>query len=668
MGKEDQTITYRIYFVALIIFLMAVAITIKLTNIQWAQGEHYRALAKKLDVKTFVIPANKGNIYSADGSLLATSIPEYTIRFDAVSPKEEDFNTKVDSLAAGLSKILRKPKSYYSTALRKARANNNQYFFIAKGLSYSQYTAIKKLPLFKLGTYRGGRIESITEVRKQPMGDIAKRTIGYIGLDKNGKSNAVGIEGAFEKYLNGKNGKVLKQKIAQGQYKPIKDGNEVEPQDGYDVISTIDVYIQDIAHHALLESLQKFQAEHGCVIVMETKTGYIKAISNLGKGKENQDYYERLNYAIRETGEPGSTFKLVDMIALLDDQKVDTSKVYNRKGGSINFYGHNVVDSHREGPQMISLAKGFEISSNTVMVQAVQQNYKNNPKQFVERINNLGLNKPLGMGLQGEGIPKIPQPGTNKWNALSLPWMAFGYGIEVTPMQTLTLYNAIANNGEMLKPQFVSEIKEFNTTIKKFDKQVINPKICSDATISKLKAVMENVVKRGTAKSIYSKDFSMAGKTGTAQGNYGVNGGADKHYISSFVGFFPVDKPKYTCIVVVHKPSTINGNFYGADVAAPVFKRIAQKIFTDSPLSNTINNINKNIYSQENNYNAYYTKSQNEKNTIPNLKGMSGMDAIALLENKGLHVKIKGVGKVKSQSIGVGVPILKNSSIVLELR
>ena len=668
MGKEDQTITYRIYFVAFVIFLMAVAITIKLTNIQWAQGEHYRELAKKLDVKTFVIPANKGNIYSADGSLLATSIPEYTIRFDAVSPKDKDFNTKVDSLAAGLSKILRKPKSYYSTALRKARANNNQYFFIAKGLSYTQYSAIKKLPLFKLGTYRGGRIESITEVRKQPMGDIAKRTIGYIGLDKNGKSNAVGIEGAFEKYLNGKNGKVLKQKIAQGQYKPIKDGNEVEPQDGYDVISTIDVYIQDIAHHALLESLQKFQAEHGCVIVMETKTGYIKAIANLGKGKENQDYYERLNYAIRETGEPGSTFKLVDMIALLDDQKVDTSKVYNRKGGSINFYGHNVVDSHREGPQMISLAKGFEISSNTVMVQAVQQNYKNNPKQFVARINNLGLNKPLGMGLQGEGIPKIPQPGTNKWNALSLPWMAFGYGIEVTPMQTLTLYNAIANNGEMVKPQFVSEIKEFNTTIKKFDKQVINPKICSDATISKLKAVMENVVKRGTAKSIYSKDFSMAGKTGTAQGNYGVNGGADKHYISSFVGFFPVDKPKYTCIVVVHKPSTINGNFYGADVAAPVFKRIAQKIFTDSPSSNTINNINKNIYSQEKNYNAYYTKSQNEKNTIPNLKGMSGMDAIALLENKGLHVKIKGMGKVKSQSIGVGVPILKNSSIVLELR
>ena len=670
MTQNNSTITYRIYIVALVIFLMALAVTIKLANIQWVQGEHYRKLAKKLDVKTFVIPANKGNIYSADGSLLATSITEYTIRFDAVSPKEKDFNTKVDSLAAGLSEILQKPKSYYATALRKARANNNQYFFIAKGLSYTQYSAIKKMPLFRLGTYKGGRIFSITEVRKQPMGEIAKRTIGYIGLDKNGKSNAVGLEGAYEKYLNGKNGKVLKQKISKGQWKPIRDENVIEPQDGYDVISTIDVYIQDIAHHALLESLQKFQAEHGCVIVMETKTGYIKAIANLGKGKDNQDYYERLNYAIREAGEPGSTFKLVDMIALLDDQKVDTSKVYNRKGGSISYYGHNVIDSHREGPQMISLAKGFEISSNTVMVQAVHENYKNNPKQFVDRINNLGLNKPLGMGLQGEGIPKIPQPGTSKWNGLSLPWMAFGYGVEVTPMQTLTLYNAIANNGEMLKPQFVSEIKEWNKTIKKFDKQVINPKICSDATISKLKAIMENVVKRGTAKSIYSKDFSMAGKTGTAQGNYGVNGGADKHYICSFVGFFPVEKPKYTCIVVVHKPSTVNGNFYGADVAGPVFKRIAQKIFTDSPSSNNINNINKKIYNQEKNYNTYFTKSQNEKNTIPNLKGMPGMDAVALLENMGLKVKLKksGIGKVKSQSILVGEHIKRNSTIILELK
>jgi cell division protein FtsI (penicillin-binding protein 3) len=559
--------------------------------------------------------------------------------------------------------------SFFEYRLKTARKNKNQFLLVGKDLSYIEYKRLKGFPLFNLNSYRGGIINSITEVRKHPLGEIAKRTIGYIGLDKNGNSNAVGLEGAFGKYLSGKNGKVLKQKISKGQYKPIRDENEIEPVDGYDVISTIDVNIQDIAHHALLEALKKFDAEHGCVIVMETKTGYIKAISNLGKGFGAEKYYERLNYAIRESGEPGSTFKLVDMIALLDDKKVDTSKVYNRKGGSISYYGHNVVDSHREGSQMISLARGFEISSNTVMVQAVQENYKNSPRQFVDRINKMGLNKPLGLTLQGEGKSKIPQPGTKNWNGLSLPWMAFGYGVEVTPMQTLTLYNAIANNGEMVKPQFVSEIKEWNKTIKKFDKQVINSKICSDETIKKLKAILKNVVKIGTAKSIYSKDFSMAGKTGTAQGNYAVNGGADKHYISSFVGFFPVDKPKYTCIVVVHKPSTINGNYYGADVAGPVFRRIAQKIFTDSPSTSEIKNLNKKIAKQENQYNDYFVKAQTNNNLVPNVKGMMGMDAVSLLENLGYKVKLKGngLGRVVSQSNVNGQQMVHNSNIVLEL-
>jgi len=400
---------------------------------------------------------------------------------------------------------------------------------------------------------------------------------------------------------------------------------------------------------------------------METKTGYIKAISNLGRTAKDSVYKERLNYAIRERGEPGSTFKLVDLIALLDDNKVDTSKVYNRRGGKITLFGYDVVDSHSEGPQLITLANGFEISSNTVMVQAVYENYKNNPKQFVDRINRMGLNKSLGLAIKGEANPFIPQPGTSSWNGMSLPWMAFGYGVEVTPIQTLTLYNAIANNGEMVKPLFVSEIKEWNKTIKKFDKEVINPKICSDNTIKKLKAVMKNVVKIGTAKKIYSKDFSMAGKTGTAQGNYGINDGANKHYISSFVGFFPVDKPKYTCIVVVHKPNTESGSFYGADVAAPVFKRIAQKIFTDTPSSNEVKSLNKKITSQDKGYDNYFSLAQNEKYVVPNVKGLPAMDAIALLENLGLKVKLtnRGIGKVKNQSIPAGTAIVRKSIIEL---
>ena len=668
MTPNNSSITYRIYIVALVIFLMAIAIIVKLTNIQWVHGDQYLKLAKQNTIKTFVVPANKGSIYSSDGSLLAISIPEYTIAFNATIPSDKNFNEKVDSLSTSLSKLFGKPKSYYNSILTKSKQLKRRYVVIQNKVNYSNFMLVKKMPLFNLGSYKSGLIADLHTIRAYPLGNIAQRTVGYTSIDNKGNSISVGIEGSYDNYLNGKDGKILKQKIAHGEYKPIRDENEVEPIDGYDVISTIDVYIQDIAHHALLDALKKFDAEHGCVIVMESKTGYVKAIANLGKGTDRK-YYEQLNYAIREKGEPGSTFKLVDMIALLEDKKVDTTKVYDRKGGLITYFGKDVVDSHRDGIQKVTLAQGFEMSSNTVMVQAVYENYKNNPKQFIDRINAMGLNKTLGLTLKGEGIPIIPQPNTNKWNGLSLPWMAFGYGVEVTPMQTLTLYNAIANNGEMVKPQFVSEIKEWNKTIKKFDKQVINSKICSEETIKKLKAILKNVVKIGTAKSIYSKDFSMAGKTGTAQGNYAVNGGADKHYISSFVGFFPVEHPKYTCIVVVHKPSTVNGNYYGADVAGPVFKKIAQKIFTDSPTTLDIKDLNKKIAKQENQYNEYSLKAQNDNNKVPNVKGMPGMDAIALLENMGLKIKLKGngVGKVKSQSILAGQPIIRNSVIELQL-
>jgi cell division protein FtsI (penicillin-binding protein 3) len=549
-----------------------------------------------------------------------------------------------------------------------ARGNKNRYLLIASDLSYSEYVKIKEFPLFNLGANEGGMITEQETVREHPIGKIAERTIGYDRIDENGIRVGKGIEWSYRKYLNGKDGKVLKQKIAKGQWKPIKDVNEVDPQDGYDVISTIDVYIQDIAHHALLKTLNEFKAEHGCVVVMETKTGRIKAISNLGKLKETDStYFETENYAIKESHEPGSTFKLVDMIALLDDHKIDTSKVYDCKGGIIDYKGSKVRDSHKGGWGKISLARGFEVSSNTVMVQAVYENYKNNPKEFVDRIDRMGLNKPLRLPFQGEGKSYIPHPNDTHWSAISLPWMAFGYGVSVTPMQTLTLYNAVANNGEMVKPQFVSEIKEWNKVIKTYNKEVINPKICSIETIGKLKAVLQNVVKRGTGKDLYSKNFSMAGKTGTAQANYGKNGGSEKHYISSFVGFFPAENPKYSCIVVVHKPNTSGNNYYGADVAGPVFKRIAQKIFTDSPSTNEITNLNKKIRKQELAYDDYKIKSSSVIKVIPNLKGMSGMDAVALLENLKLKVKVIGIGKVKKQSIPAGESLDKNKTIILEL-
>jgi cell division protein FtsI (penicillin-binding protein 3) len=666
MVEDNKNIILRIYIVGAVIFFMALAIVVKITNIQWVEGDSLRKLANKHSIKNFVIPANKGNIYSADGSLLATSIPNYNIRFDAIAPNAKDFHKYIKPLSDSLAVLFNKPSNYFQLELTRARTSGNRFYLLARDLSYTEYIKIKQFPLFKLGIYRGGIIVEQEVVRKHPIGEIASRTIGYERITPEGLPDGKGIEWAFRKYLNGKDGKVLKQKIAKGQWKPIRDVNEVEPQDGYDIISTLDVYIQDIAHHALMDQLIKYKADHGCVVVMETKTGYVKAISNLGKIAE-ETYAETTNYAIAESHEPGSTYKLADLMTLLEDKKVDTSAVYNTNGGVIMYFGKKVVDSHEGGYGSISLAQGFEKSSNTVMVQAVYNNYKNDPSKFVNHLNAYGLNSRLGLPFQGEGKPYIPQPTDKTWSNLSLPWMAFGYGVSITPLQTLTYYNAVANNGEMVKPQFVSEIKEWNNTIKKFDKQVINPKICSQETILKLKAVLENVVKRGTASKLYSKDFSMAGKTGTAQANYGTNGGADKHYISSFVGYFPADLPKYSCIVVVHNPDSSNNNYYGADVAGPVFKRIAQKIFTDSPTKNIVKNLDLKNSNQEKNYSDYYTKSQENKNVIPNLKGMSGMDAVAILGNLKVKVKVIGVGKVKRQSLNPGQAIKSDTIITLEL-
>lgn len=666
MVENNKNIILRIYIVAVVIFLMALAIVVKITNIQWVEGDSLRKLAKERSIRNFVIPSNKGNIYSSDGSLLATSIPNYTIRFDAMAPDSKDFHKNIKPLSDSLAILFKKPSSFFQLELTAARTNKNRFFLVARDLSYTEYMRIKSFPLFKLGIYKGGIINDQKTIRKHPIGEIAQRTIGYERITPEGLPDGKGIEWAFRKYLNGKDGKVLKQKIAKGQWKPIRDVNEVEPQDGYDVISTIDVYIQDIAHHSLIEQLVKYKADHGCVVVMETKTGQVKAISNLGKVAEGV-YSETTNYAIAESHEPGSTYKLADLMILLEDKKVDTSAVYNTNGGVVNYFGKKVADSHEGGHGIISLAKGFEKSSNTVMVQAVYNNYKNNPSQFVNHLNAYGLNSRLGLPIQGEGKPYIPQPTDKEWSNISLPWMAFGYGVSITPLQTLTYYNAVANNGEMVKPQFVSEIKEWNRTVVKFNKKVINPKICSQETILKLKAVLENVVKRGTASKLYSKDFSMAGKTGTAQANYGTNGGVDKHYISSFVGYFPADFPKYSCIVVVHDPDTSNNTYYGADVAGPVFKRIAQKIFTDSPTRNEVKYLDKKNPTQERNYLDYYAKSQEKKNVIPNLKGMSGMDAVALLGNLKVKVKIIGVGKVKKQSINPGEAITSEATIILEL-
>lgn len=667
MAVTEKNILNRLYFIAGCMFLFMFAVIFKLFSIQFVHGDRYRELAEKRAIKNVVIPANRGNVYSSDGSLLATSIPKYDIRLDAITPSAFTFEKYLKPLSDSLSKFSGKPSSYYQNEIRKARANKNRYYLLARNIGYSDYIRLRNFPLLNLGAFKGGLIVEQTTKREHPMGEIAQRSIGYERFDEHGNVTRAGIDGAFGvKYLRGTDGHRWKQKIGQGQWKPITDYNEVEPKDGYDVYTTIDVNIQDIAHHALLGQLEYYEAEHGCVVVMETRTGEIKAISNLGRNSKGY-YYERLNYAVGESHEPGSTFKVMALAAALEDKEVDTSTIVDTQSGVKQFYGRKIYDSHRGGYGKISVAKALEVSSNIGFATIIDEHYSKQPEKFIKRIKSWNLNKPLGVAIIGEGIPDIPEPGSKKWSKNALPSMAYGYNLSLTPLQTLAFYNAIANNGELIRPRFIREVREFDKTIKKIDKEVISKKLFSDKTLNELKEILKNVVYRGTAKSLYSENFSMAGKTGTAQTEYWMaDWSENKRYISSFVGYFPADNPKYSCIVVIHKPSTKKG-YYGADVSGPVFKAIAQKIFTDTPLIDEVETLEFKNLIVENDFETYYNLAQNHKTIMPSVVGLPTMDAIPLLENMGLKVKVNGTGIIKSQSVEKGEKVQKNQTIVLNI-
>ncbi len=648
-------------------FIFGLAVLFKLFSVQFLQGDKYRDLVEKRDVKNVTIPANRGNVYADDGSLLATSIPKYNIAIDAVVAPVNKFEEFIKPLCDSLSNYSGKSSRYYEKLIRKARVNKNQYLLLAKNINYTDYMRFRNFPLLKLGAIPGGLIVNQKTKREFPMGEIAQRSIGYERFDDEGNVTRAGIDGAFgEKYLRGTNGKRLKQKIGKNKWKPLTDYNQVEPKDGYDVYTTIDVNIQDIAHHSLLGQLEYYEAEHGCVVVMDVKTGEIKAISNLAKTKDGS-YYEKRNYAVYESHEPGSTFKVMAFMAALEDKVIDTSTIVDTKKGVKRFYGRNIYDSHHGGYGKISAARALEVSSNIGLATLIDDNYSDKPSQFLKRIKSWGLDKPLGVSIKGEGLPDIPEPGDKKWSKNALPSMAYGYNLSLTPLQTLTFYNAIANNGEMVKPRFIKAVKEFDKEVEVFDKEVINKKICSDKTLNEIKEILKNIVVRGTGKKLYSPDFSMAGKTGTAQTEYWMKDWKEnKRYISSFAGYFPSENPKYSCIVVIHKPSIKKG-YYGADVTGPVFKRIAQKIFTDTPLVDEVESLDVKMGLIENDYNKFYETSKTYKTIMPNVVGMPAMDALALLENMEVKVKVKlnGNGVVREQSVSKSEKLKNNQTVVL---
>jgi cell division protein FtsI (penicillin-binding protein 3) len=666
VAVNEKNILNKLYFVAGCMFIFGLLVVGKLLTIQVVQGDKYRALADKRAIKDVVIPANRGNVYSADGSLLATSIPKYDILFDAITPSDKNFKANLKPLSDALSNYTGKPSSFYQKELGKARANKNRYFLLARNIGYSEYLKFREFPLLKLGAFKGGLIVEQKVKREHPLGEVAQRTIGYERTDDEGNVTRAGIDGAFGvDYLRGKDGKRLKQKIGKGQWKPILDYDQVEPKDGFDVYTTIDVNIQDIAHHALLEQLELYQAEHGTVVVMEVETGEIRAISNLGKTASGH-YWEKRNYAVYEAHEPGSTFKLMALMAALEDNKIDTSDVVDTGNGYKVFYGRGIKDSHGNGK--ISAARAFEVSSNIGLATIVDNAYAKDPNRFIDILSSWNLDKKLGISIKGEGQPMIPRPGDGKWSRNALPSIAYGYNLKITPLQTLTFYNAVANNGVMVKPRFIREVRDLNKQIEVFDKTIINEKICSDKTLRAAQEMLKNVVVKGTGRSLYSDYFSMCGKTGTARVEYWMDDWAkNPRYISSFSGYFPVDKPKYSCIVVIHKPSVKKG-FYGADVSGPVFKKIAQKIFTDTPLIDQVASLNVKDVKVDKEYESYYKIANTYKTIMPDVTGLPVMDAMALLENMNVKVNVKcqGQGTVKSQSVNKNTKLKDNQTIVLE--
>ena len=572
----------RIYTVAGILFLFALGVLYRLATVQFVERNILEQSALNQNRKMETLEAKRGNIYSIDGALLATSVPSYHVYFDPTVVRENEFNADLGGLADSLFLLTTKSSSYWVNYLRNARSSGDRYVRIARDLNYRQYVRLNQFPIFEKGRGRGGLIVDMNIARKKPLSPLADRLIGYY-KETGTEEIRVGIEGAFnDRILEGKPGVREVQRIQKGLWKPVGLDSRIEPEDGKDVVTTINSNIQDIAHQSLNSVLTRYKAEKGTVIVMDVKTGAIRAMSNLTKSSDGV-YTEQLNDAVGALYEPGSTFKLMSLVAALEDRKVDTSKVFHAPYGHYKIYDRIIRDSRHGGYGAISLATAFAVSSNTAFAEMIHEGYKENPEAYVNRLYSMKLHQPLDIPIKGEASPTVRYPGEKGWSGVSLAFMSHGYEVAMTPLQVLSYYNAIANNGIYVKPQFIEQIRKGNQIEKQFKTEVIHPSIASRSTLKQVQQLLRNVVEKpfGTAHKLYDPYFSMAGKTGTSQLDY-HKGNDEIDYISSFAGYFPADNPQYSCIVVVHRPDK-NDKIYGADVAGPVFKSIAQKIYATSP-------------------------------------------------------------------------------------
>ena len=685
------------------VLVFAIAIVVQLFKIQLVEGEKWLARADHVATAYRTVQPDRGHVYSADGRLMATSVPEYEVRMDMRSDglTDELFRENIDSLCWHLSRLFGdRSASAYKADLLDARARNDRYHRIKSKVDHERVQELRRFPLFRLGRFQSGLVIEKRTVRILPFRRLAARSVGYVLRD----SSAIGLEGGFNEHLRGVTGRRLERRLVGSVWMPVDDGNGRDPVPGSDIHTTIDINLQDVADAALEAQLVKHGAQYGCVVVMEVETGYIKAISNLSR-RGDSTYVEDLNYAVGTATEPGSTYKVAALMVGIEDGLVRITDSVDTENGTKRFHDRTMRDSHEGGYGRITVGRALEVSSNVGISKVVQKAYGSDPERFVKGLRALGLDKPVGVRIPGEAVPVMHGPSDKEWSGVSLPWMSIGYGVTLTPLQTLTFYNAIANNGRCMQPQLVSRITRAGREVEQCGPVVLKERICSSATLADVRHMLEGVVDSGTATNLKSAHFRIAGKTGTAQIAQYNAGYKSKgvSYQASFVGYFPADEPKYSCIVVVNGPTS--SVYYGNMVAGPIFTSIADKIYSNrlemqsepvlagyakrlTPYTysghyaelNTVLTTLGVPHTVEGDAEWVVTSAGDSLVTmmpraipgdalhlVPNVMGMGLKDAIYLLENSGLTVQVVGRGMVRKQSIQPGQRFHRGTRILIEL-
>ena len=719
MTINKKNIVNRYFFIVVIMLLLGVFVIVKAAVIMYAERDYWQAVADRFVRENVTIRPNRGNILSADGKLMASSLPEYRIYMDFMSGERTDeerrkkdqarrdkaLTDSIDSICIGLNRIFPdKSVAYFKRHLRQGRKKKSRHWLIyPKRISYIQYKEAKRLPVFRQSTYSGGFHAQIYNQRKKPFGSLASQTLGRLYADTAmGARN--GIELAFDTVLKGRNGITHRQKV-MNKWLDIID---IPPVDGCDVVTTIDVGMQDICEKALVDKLKEIDANVGVAVLMEVKTGDVKAIVNMTKDSDG-NYYEMNSNAISDMLEPGSTFKTASLMVALEDGKITPETVVETGNGIKNMYGSQMRDHnwHRGGYGTITATRALEVSSNIGVSALIDKYYRNDPQKFVDGLKRMSIDQPLHLQIGGEGKPNIKGPKERYFAKTTLPWMSIGYETQIPPMNILTFYNAIANDGVMVRPKFVKEILRGDEVVKRFPTEVINGKICSDSTLVKIRKMLRGVVTDGLAKAAGSDQFAVAGKTGTAQISQGKDGyrSGKREYLVSFCGFFPAEAPQYSCIVSIRKPAA--GGASGGLMAGSVFKKIAERVYAKDlridmaqaidSTSNVIPTVKPgemnealvvlndlDVPSQspldEKDGQEWWGRTESTEtavvlheteyaaNTVPNVIGMGAKDAVYLLESKGWCVRLSGVGRVRHQSLAAGTHAAKGATIGLQLR